>query len=154
VVAVTTPTSYPNIEQHPDLLDLRARFERVASRPSVQGAEALGILTGLYLAASPWIAGFNGYSTLTVNNLITGLGYALLMAGFGSAYQRTHAMTWAAVLIGVWTIITPWAVAGSVHTTRTITSNCITGGVATLLGLTIVAAVGMRRSRPHDKSTS
>ena len=144
---MTTPTSYPNIEKHPDLLELRARFERAASRPSVQSAEALGILTGLYLAASPWIAGFNGFSTLAVNNLITGLGYALLMAGFGSAYQRTHAMTWAATLIGVWTVITPWAVAGSVHTTRTITSNCITGAVATLLGLAIVGAVGIRRSR-------
>ena len=145
---MTTPTDYPSIEKHPDLQELRARFERAASRPSVQGAEALGVLTGLYLAASPWIAGFNGYPTLAVNNLITGLGYALLMAGFGSAYQRTHAMTWAATLIGVWTIITPWAVAGSVHSTRTITSNCITGAVATLLGLAIVGAVGLgRRSR-------
>lgn len=144
---MTTPASHLNIEQHPDLVELRARFERAASLPSVQGAEALGVLTGLYLAASPWIAGFNGFSTLAVNNLITGLGYALLMAGFGSAYQRTHAMTWAAALIGVWTIITPWAVAGSVHTTRTITSNCITGGVATLLSLAIVMAVSRRRSR-------
>jgi hypothetical protein len=150
---MTTPTSHPSIEQHPDLVELRARFERAASLPSVQGAEALGVLTGLYLAASPWIAGFNGLSTLAVNNLITGLGYALLMAGFGSAYQRTHAMTWAAALIGVWTIISPWAVAGSVHTTRTITSNCITGGVATLLGLAIVMAVGIGRRRFAGRST-
>lgn len=146
---MTTPTSHSNIEQHPDLVELRARFERTASLPSVQGAEALGVLTGLYLAASPWIAGFNGFSTLAVNNLITGIGYALLMAGFGSAYQRTHAMTWAAALIGLWTIIAPWAVAGSVHTTRTITSNCITGGVAMLLSLAIVAVVSMRPRRFH-----
>src|SRR5579875_1814311 len=122
---MTTPTSQPGIEHHPDLPELRARFERVAARPSVQGAEALGIVVGLYLAASAWIVGFNGLSTLTVANLVAGIGYAMLMAGFGSAYQRTHAMAWAAVLIGLWTVVAPWVVAGSVHTTRTVTSNCV-----------------------------
>ncbi len=144
---MTTPTNPPDIQRHPDLLELGKRFERVASTPTVQGAEALGVLTGLYLAASPWIAGFNGFSTLAVNNLITGIGFALLMAGFGSAYQRTHAMAWAASLIGVWTIVAPWAVAGSVDTTRTITSNCVTGGVATLLGFTVVGLTMMNRRR-------
>jgi SPW repeat-containing protein len=156
VVAMTTPTSHPSIEQHPDLLEMRARFERATTTATVQGAEALGILAGLYLAASPWIAGFNALSTLAVNNLITGVGYTLLMAGFGSAYQRTHSMAWAATLIGAWTIISPWAVAGSVHTTRTITSNCITGGAATLLGLTIVATAvrGRSRMRAADRTTT
>lgn len=144
---MTTPTSQPDIGRHPDLLELGARFERAATTPSMQGAEALGILTGLYLAASPWIAGFNGFSTLAVNNLITGIGYTLLMAGFGSAYQRTHAMAWAATVIGLWTIIAPWAVAGSVHTTRTITNNSIAGGVAALLGLLIVGLAGFSRGR-------
>lgn len=147
---MATPTGQTNIEQHPDLVELRARYDRVATRSGVQGAEALGILTGLYLAASPWIAGFNGFSTLAVNNLITGIGYAMLMAGFGSAYERTHGMAWAATLIGVWTCVSPWAVAGNVHTHRTIMSNCITGGVAVLLGLMVVGVAGgtgMSRSR-------
>lgn len=144
---MTTPINQPDIGRHPDLLDLGTRFERVTATPSVQGAEALAILTGMYLAASPWIAGFSGFSTLAVNNLITGIGYTLLMAGFGSAYQRTHAMAWAATLIGVWTVVAPWAVYGSVHTTRTITSNCIAGGVAVLLGLVIVGLTGFGRGR-------
>lgn len=146
---MTTPTNPPDIGRHPDLLELGARFERAATTPSVQGAEALGILTGLYLAASPWIVGFNAYTTLAVNNLITGIGFALLMAGFGSAYQRTHAMAWAATLMGVWTIVAPWVVSGNVDTTRTITSNCIAGGVATLLGLTVVGMAGFVRGRPR-----
>ena len=139
---MATPTGQTNIEHHPDLMELRARFEQGTTRSGVQGAEALGILTGLYLAASPWIAGFNGFSTLAVNNLITGIGYAMLMAGFGSAYERTHGMAWAAILIGVWTCVTPWAVAGNVHTHRTIVSNCVTGGVAILLGLIVAGAAG------------
>jgi len=64
-------------------------------------------------------------------------------------------MTWAAALIGVWTIITPWAVAGGVHTTRAITSNCIAGGVAMLLSLAIVLAVvapAIRRSVHERRS--
>jgi hypothetical protein len=155
VVAVTTPTGQTNIEHHPDLVELRARYEQGTTRSSVQGAEALGILTGLYLAASPWIAGFNGHPTLAVNNLITGIGYAMLMAGFGSAYERTHAMAWAATLIGVWTCVSPWAVAGNVHTTRTIWSNCVTGGVAILLGLMVVGAAGrtgMSRGRGRARA--
>jgi hypothetical protein len=144
---MTTPTSHPSIEQHPDIVELRARYELSATNPRLQAAAALAVITGLYLAVSPWVAGFSGFGTLAVNNLVTGVAYALLMAGFGSAYERTHAMAWAATLIGVWTIITPWVVAGSVHTTRTITSNCITGGVATLLGLIIVGTAGMDRQR-------
>ena len=157
MVALTTPTSPTSptspagqpIEQHPDILDLRARYERAATNPGVQGAEALAILAGLYLAISPWVAGFNQFSTLTVNNLITGIGYAMLMAGFGSAYERTHAMAWAATLIGAWTIVTPWVVAGNVHTTRTIINNCVTGGVATFLGLMVVGVAMSGRKGPH-----
>lgn len=144
---MATPTSHQTIEQHPDLVELRARFERAAVSPVVQGAEALAVLTGLYIAASPWIAGFNQFSTLAVTNLIAGFGYAMLMAGFGSAYERTHAMAWAATLIGAWTIVSPWAVSGSVHTTRTITSNCIAGGVAVLLGLIVMSTGSMGRGR-------
>lgn len=155
MVALTTPTSPTSpatdtsIEQHPDIVELRARYERAATNPGVQGAEALAILTGLYLAASPWVAGFNQFPTLAVNNLITGIGYALLMAGFGSAYERTHAMAWAATLLGVWTIVSPWAVAGSVHTTRTVVNNCVTGGVATFLGLMVVGVAMSGRGGPH-----
>ncbi len=144
---MTTPTGQTNIEHHPDLVELRARFERTATRSGVQGAEALGILTGLYIAASPWISGFNGFSTLAVNNLIAGIGYAMLMAGFGSAYERTHGMAWAATLLGVWTCVAPWAVAGNVHTHRTVWSNCVAGGVAILLGLMVVGVAGTGMSR-------
>jgi hypothetical protein len=155
VVALTTPTSptspaaHESIEHHPDIVELRARYERAATNPGLQGAEALAVLTGLYLAASPWVAGFNQFTTLAVNNLITGIGFALLMAGFGSAYERTHAMAWAATLIGVWTIVSPWTVAGSVHTTRTVVNNCITGSIATMLGLLVVGVAMSGRGGPH-----
>ncbi|WP_351222367.1 SPW repeat protein [Streptomyces sp. NPDC002133] len=132
-------TTHPSIEQHPDLAEMRARFERATSTPRAQAIETLALLTGLYLAASPWIAGFNGLTTLAVSNLITGVAYAVCMGGFGSAYERTHAMAWSAIVIGAWTIIAPWLVAGDVATTRSVVSNIIVGVVALCLGLAMAA---------------
>ncbi|KUH40315.1 MULTISPECIES: SPW repeat protein [Streptomyces] len=138
-------TTHPTIEQHPDVAEMRARFERATSTPRGQAIEALAFLTGVYLAASPWIAGFSGFTTLAVTNLILGVAYALCMGGLGSAYERTHAMAWCAVAIGAFTIIAPWLVAGNVDTTRTIWNNIIVGVVALLLGAAM-AATGERRS--------
>ncbi|WP_409468722.1 SPW repeat protein [Streptomyces sp. HC307] len=144
----TSPRS--SIETHPDILDMRARHEmaeRAATTPQAQSVETLALLTGLYLAASPWIAGFNGLTTLAVNNLIVGIAYAVLMSGgFGRAYERTHSMAWAACALGAWTIIAPWVVAGDVSTTRSIVNNVIVGIVALLLGLAASAAARSTRS--------
>ncbi|MDH2392528.1 SPW repeat protein [Streptomyces sp. HNM0663] len=140
-------TTHPSIEHHPDLAEMRSRFERATSTPIAQGVEALALLTGLYLAASPWIVGFNGLTTLAVSNLIVGVAYALCMGGFRSAYEQTHAMAYCAVAIGVWTIIAPWVVSGAVDTTRTIVNNVIVGGVAVVLGLAMTAVAGRRRER-------
>ncbi|MFE3325667.1 SPW repeat protein [Streptomyces sp. NPDC059176] len=140
-------TTHPSIEQHPDLAEMRARFERAAATPRGQTIEALALLTGLYLAASPWIVGFNGLTTLAVCNLITGVAYALCMGGVGSAYERTHAMAWCAIAIGAWTIVSPWVVAGKVDTVASVVSNVIVGVVALLLGLAMAATAGTRGGR-------
>ncbi len=133
-------TTHPSsIEQHPDVAEMRSRFERATTTPRAQAIETLALLTGVYLAASPWIAGFNGLTTLAVCNLITGIAYALCMGGFSSAYERTHAMAWTAAAIGAWTIVAPWVVAGNVDTTRSVVSNVIVGAVALLLGLAMAA---------------
>ncbi|MFK0254865.1 SPW repeat protein [Streptomyces sp. NPDC090445] len=135
-----------SIEHHPDLAEMRSRFERVTSTPAAQAVEALALITGLYLAASPWIAGFSDLTSLAVNNLIAGLAYCLCMSGLGSAYERTHAMAWTAVAIGAWTILAPWAISGNVDTTRTVVSNVIAGGVALLLALAMAGLAGRQRA--------
>ncbi|GAA4935633.1 SPW repeat protein [Streptomyces coeruleoprunus] len=138
-------TTHPTIEQHPDLAEMRSRFEAATSSPRGQAIEALAFLTGVYLAASPWIAGFSGLTALAVCNLVTGIAYALCMGGFGTAYERTHAMAWCAVVIGAFTIVSPWLIAGDVSTTRTVVNNVIVGAVALLLGAAM-AATGDRRA--------
>ncbi|MFJ3517502.1 SPW repeat protein [Streptomyces sp. NBC_01232] len=138
-------TTHPSIEHHPDLAEMRTRFERVTTTPAAQAVEALALITGLYLAASPWIAGFSGLTPLAINNLIAGLAFCLCMSGLGSAYERTHAMAWTAVALGAWTIIAPWAIAGEMDTTRTVVSNVIAGGVALCLGLAMAGMAGRNR---------
>lgn len=146
---MTAPTRRTSIERHPDLAELSARYERATVTTPAQAAEALAIATGVYLAVSPWVVGFFGGATfpLAINNLITGIAYTLCVSGFGTAYERTHARSWAAALIGVWTIISPWALAGDVATTRTIVNNVITGAVALLLALAISAMAAVARMR-------
>ncbi|MFF4489865.1 SPW repeat protein [Streptomyces sp. NPDC001544] len=150
-----TDQAHTSMESHPDILEMRERHvraERAATTQQGQALETLALLTGLYLAASPWIAGFNGLTTLAVNNLITGIAYALMLSGIGHAYERTHARAWAAALLGVWTIISPWVVAGNVDTTRTVVNNVIVGVIALLLALAASAAANKtdssRRGRP------
>ncbi|MFE2142838.1 SPW repeat protein [Streptomyces sp. NPDC059456] len=139
-------TTHP-IEHHPDLAEMRSRFERVTNTPAAQAVEALALITGLYLAASAWIAGFGfGLGPLAINNLIAGLAYCLCMSGLGSAYERTHAMAWTAVVIGAWTIVAPWLIAGDVSTTRSVVSNVIAGGVALLLALSMAGMAGRNRA--------
>jgi hypothetical protein len=150
---MTDRTHIP-MESHPDILEMRERHaqaERAASTQQGQAIEAMALITGLYLAVSPWVAGFSGFNALAVNNLITGIAYALLLSGFGRAYERTHARAWAAAAIGLWTIVAPWVVAGNVDTTRTVINNIITGVIALLLALAASMAAnktdqGSRRS--------
>ncbi|MFI1971908.1 hypothetical protein BLA24_02045 [Streptomyces cinnamoneus] len=143
---MTAPTS-PRIDQHPDILALRAHSEETTATPAAQGLEALAVLCGVYLAASPWIVGFNGFSTLTANNLITGIAFACLVGGFGSAYERTHAMSWAALCLAAWTIMAPWIVSGHAFITAANVSNVVVGIVSCVVALALAGLGFGRRAR-------
>ncbi|MGW4091500.1 SPW repeat protein [Nocardia sp. NPDC004750] len=133
------------MSRHPDIVELREKYERASEAPDAQAVTGLMFLTGLYIAISPWVVGFNGLSTLTGNNLIVGIALAMLALGFASVYGRTHGIVWTAPLIGLWTIVAPWIVSGNVDTTSTIWNNVVAGAVAVLLGLASMF-LGMRRT--------
>jgi SPW repeat len=143
----THSTETRHMESHPDLISMRERYAAVSAKPMAGLVEGLCLLTGLYLAISPWVVGFDGFARLRVSNLITGLALAVLAMGFGSVLERTHGLGWVACAIGVWTIISPWVVSGNFDTTRTITNNVIVGGVACLLGLATMGMGLMNRPR-------
>lgn len=135
-----TSSSAHHIDTHPDIMSLRERYARVSDKPATGLLESLCVIAGLYLAISPWVVGFQGFTGLRVSNLVTGLGLAVLGLGFGSALERTHNLSWSALAIGIWTIITPWVVSGNFDTRNTIINNAVTGGVICLLAL---ATMGM-----------
>lgn len=133
------------MEQHPDIIELRARYERAAATPLAQLADGLVFLTGLYLAISPWVVGFDGMRSIAINNVITGIALALMGAGLASAYGRTHGMAWVAPVVGIWTIITPWVIRGGVATTATIANNVAVGAVAVAVGAAAMSIAALSR---------
>ncbi|MBS4727840.1 SPW repeat protein [Mycobacterium sp. SM1] len=136
-------TVHPSIEQHPDLLALRAGYERAAESMTAQFTFGLALLTGLYTALSPWIVGFATTRQLARNDLIVGIAVAVLAYGFAAALDRTHGMTWTLPVFGVWLMISPWAVHGVHPTAGMIWSNVIAGALLGCLGITAVY-FGMR----------
>ncbi|SDK30122.1 SPW repeat protein [Nonomuraea jiangxiensis] len=134
------------MEQHPDIIRMRERYEVAAAKPAVQVADGLTLLAGLFLAASPWIVGFTGHSGLTGNNVITGLTVALLALAFSSAFGRTYGLAWTAPLIGLWTIVAPWVIRGETATTATVVSNVVVGAIIAILGF-VTMSMAMTKMR-------
>lgn len=127
---MTRPTG---LDTHPDILEMRAKYERASWSAGAQAIDGLTLLAGLYLAISPWVAGFFGLQRITVSNLVTGLFLAALGVGFASAYGRTYGLTWLAPVLGVWAIVSPWILRSA--TTSTLWNNIVTGAVILLLGV-------------------
>ncbi|MPY82859.1 MAG: hypothetical protein GEV00_05945 [Actinophytocola sp.] len=132
--------------EHPDIVAMSARYDRMAESITAQATDALTVLAGLFVALSPWIVGFTDTSAgLARNNLVIGLAVAALGASFALAYERTHRLIWVCPLLGVWTIVAVWLVSGAETTTATVLSNVIGGAVVTALGL--IAMVPMFLAR-------
>lgn len=136
-------TVHSSIDQHPDLLALRARYERAAESMTAQVTFGLALLTAVYTAVSPWIVGFHDARPIAVNDLVVGLVVAILAFGFAAALDRTHGMTWTMPVFGVWLIVSPWVAHGVSTTHPMIWSNVVAGALLTFLGLN-AAYFGMR----------
>src|SRR6185312_14806300 len=136
-------TGHASIDHHPDLLALRARYERVAESMSAHFTFGLALLTGLYVAASPWIVGFSATRSLATSDLIAGIAVAFLAYGFATTLDRAHGMTWTLPVLGVWVIVSTWILPDVVLTTGMTWSNVVAGALLTFLGLN-AAYFGMR----------
>ncbi len=128
-------TVHSSIDHHPDLLALRANYERVAESTSAHVTFGVALLTGLYVAASPWIVGFSATASLATSDLIAGIAVAFLAYGFATALDRAHGMTWTLPVLGVWLIVSPWVLRGFEPTAGMIWSNVVAGALLTVLGL-------------------
>lgn len=134
-----------DLEQHPDILALRARYDRAAETPTAHVTDGGLLLAGVYLTLSPWVVGFAPYETdLAVNNFICGAVVAVLAAGFTVAYGRTHGLTWVPVVVGVWTFVAPWVIQGAYPSGGAIANNIVVGLLIIALGLMTMRLPSMR----------
>ncbi|WP_040842121.1 SPW repeat protein [Nocardia brevicatena] len=143
-------STHTSIHTHPDIVALRERYDQAAEQPTVQVADGLMLLSGLYAAASAWIIGFADQTALTMTNLVCGIAIAVLALVYGSAYGRTHGIAFVVPLLGVWLIVSPWIVAGVDTTAAMIWSNVVVGAIVAVLGLGTAALAMGRPARPRQ----
>jgi hypothetical protein len=133
------------MSQHPDIVALRERYERVSETPQAWLLEGLTLMAGVFVAMSPWVVGFQATArSLAVSDLIVGGALTLLALGFATFYERTHGLMWVAPIIGVWLIAAPWVVRGIHRTTAMNLSQIIVGACVVLLGLGLSMMVRFR----------
>ena len=139
-------TEHAYMATHPDLIELRRRYDAASASPIAEAAAGFAFLGAVFLAVSPWIVGFSALTAIVVSNLITGVALAALILVLASAYGRVHGLTFVVPAIGIWAILAPWLTTGAMDTTRTIWSNACSGGAIVAFGL-VMLAVGFFRSR-------
>ncbi|WBB63088.1 SPW repeat protein [Streptomyces sp. WMMC500] len=125
-----------DMTSHPDVGEMRERFDRTAAGSGVVALEGLILLAGLFAAISPWVVHFTGNTNLAINNLIVGITIGLIGLALALAPERTGGLAWLAVPLGVWLVISPWVVTtANTASNGAIWSNCFVGGATALLGL-------------------
>lgn len=144
-------TEQTHMATHPDLVELRRRYDAASASPIAEGAAGLALLGAVFLAASPWIVGFSALTAITVSNLTAGGALAVLVIALTAAYGRMHGLTFVVPAIGIWTIVAPWVIAGAMDTTRTIWSNACAGGAIVVFGLAMLAVGFLRARRRHPE---
>ncbi|MCX3063068.1 SPW repeat protein [Streptomyces beihaiensis] len=137
-----------DITSHPDVTEMRDRYDRVLGGRDVPLVDGPVFLTGLYCAISPWVVHFNSTQpALTTVNLIVGISVGLLGLGFTVMPARMYGLSWGMCVMGVWLVIAPWVVSsGGGPDKGIIISNAIIGGLTCLLGL-LCLGVAMKSKR-------
>ncbi|MGW1465104.1 SPW repeat protein [Streptomyces sp. NPDC002308] len=141
--ADTRADAHADMADHPDLPEMRERYNRTLGGRDVALVDAPVFLLGLYCAVSPWVLHFtSSQPALVQHNLIIGIALAVLGLGITASPSRMYGLSWAICAMGAWMIVAPWIV-GSGPDLGVILNNVIIGGLAVVLGL-ICAAASMK----------
>ncbi|AVH60498.1 MULTISPECIES: SPW repeat protein [Streptomyces] len=136
-----------DITSHPDLSEMRARYDRVLGGRDVALVDGPVFLLGLYCAVSPWILHYTtSQPALVTHNLVIGIAIALLALGFTGTPERMYGLSWAICAIGAWLIISPWIV-GTSPDAGVVVNNIIMGALAVVLGAVCAATAAKTTSR-------
>ncbi|MEV5343180.1 SPW repeat protein [Streptomyces sp. NPDC052676] len=137
-----------DISSHPDVSEMRARYDRVLGGRDVALVDGPVFLLGLYCAVSPWIVHYTtSQPNLVPHNLIIGIAICLLALGFTRAPERMYGLSWACCALGVWMIVSPWVV-GDGPDAGVIWNNIIIGALAVALGAVCAATAAKSAPRP------
>ncbi|WP_328722637.1 SPW repeat protein [Streptomyces sp. NBC_00247] len=141
--AHTRADAHADMADHPDLPEMRERYNRTLGGRDVALVDAPVFLLGLYCAVSPWVLHFtSSQPALVQHNLIIGIALAVLGLGITASPSRMYGLSWAICAMGAWMIVAPWIV-GSGPDLGVVLNNVIIGGLAVVLGL-ICAAASMK----------
>jgi hypothetical protein len=134
-----------SIERHPDIVALRQKYERANETWAAHITTGLVLLSGLYLATSSWIIGFQSLTPLAISNVATGAVLVALACGLTAGFERWHGVAWVIPVLGAWAFVAPWVIRGGMNTTPAVASNVSVGAVTFLCGLATLW-MGARRS--------
>ena len=115
---------------------------------SAQVTAMLAIVTGLWVAISPWFLSLQSPMTQnsTVNNLVIGLAVAALGVFAIAGARGFLGLEMGSLLLGVWLIISPFILAAKFTINPPMYwSNIWSGGLVVVLALASLA--GLRRAR-------
>jgi hypothetical protein len=123
------------------------------SRSGFSGASGLNLLAGLWLIISPFVLAFHQVQDAHWNNIASGIAIALV-AIIRLSVPRHAGWTWANLLLGVWVLLSPWALGFARNGTEDlgfgselVWNNVITGGLVAFLA--VVSLAGGRAVPPE-----
>jgi hypothetical protein len=129
-------SSYGTMSDHPDVMEMRERYERISTSPPAVITDDLLLLAGLWLAISPWVVHFHdSVPNVVTSNLIVGIAVAAMGLGQAMLPRTMARLSLAAFLVGAWVVVSPWVIQQSSVPLGLWLNNVITGGVIALLGL-------------------
>lgn len=133
------------MEQHPDVMALQRQYGQTLGSPQTVVGEGVLALAGVWAAISPWVLGFTAtHPALTINNLVVGLVVAALGLGVTGTAERSGGLSWIAIPLGVWLIVSMWLGALAFPTVGVIWNNVITGAVTALFGAAVAFGTMMK----------
>jgi len=100
------------------------------SRSAMGGASWMNVLLGIWVIISPFVVQFARLPAAMWNNVIVGIVIAVL-ALIRTSTPRQVGWSWANVILGIWMIISPFAL--GVMTTTILWNNIILGIVIALI---------------------
>ncbi len=121
----------------------------------VTTASGLDIIAGLWLIVSPFFLAYGNLSRAMANDVILGIIIGILaLIRFTGAFREGW-ISWINLLLGIWVLISPWALAYASHSVA-MRNNVILGIIVILLSgwsaLATDTADAMDMGMPNDRN--